>query len=63
VWVPGEYIVDEHPLPVAPDQVPERATLRVGLYDPSTGIRVPVTHADVPVQDNGVILDVGESNE
>ena len=63
VWVPGEYIVDEHPLPVAPDQVPERATLRVGLYDPSTGIRVPVTHADVPVQDNGVILDMGESNE
>ncbi len=36
-WLPGEYIIDLHTIAVPPDQV---VALRIGLYDPATGIRL-----------------------
>jgi hypothetical protein len=36
-WLPGEFILDTHTLRADPTAV---AALRVGLYDPATGIRV-----------------------
>jgi hypothetical protein len=41
-WLPGEVIVDRVPLTIAQDAAPGVYTLRVGLYDPSDGTRVPV---------------------
>ena len=56
VWVPGEYIVDPHPL----EGAAQGAVLRVGLYDPATGQRVPVTRSSLPVRDNSVELPIRE---
>ncbi|MBK8904656.1 MAG: hypothetical protein IPM53_25985 [Anaerolineaceae bacterium] len=39
-WVPGEYIPDTHTLTLPPD-LPPNASLRLGLYDPATGQRLP----------------------
>jgi hypothetical protein len=39
LWDPGEIIVDSHPLPDLP---PGRYAIRVGLYRPETGERLPV---------------------
>jgi hypothetical protein len=36
-WLPGEFVTDVHRLAIALDQV---AQLRIGLYDPLTGIRL-----------------------
>jgi len=55
VWVPGEFIVDEHSLALPKDM--GGYVLRVGLYNPATGARVPVLSATRPVQDNSVILE------
>jgi hypothetical protein len=41
-WVPGEVIVDRVTLEVAEDARAGAYTLRVGLYDPSTGTRIPI---------------------
>jgi hypothetical protein len=38
-WLPGEVIADAHPLRRPPGTV----ALAVGLYDPATGLRVPLT--------------------
>jgi hypothetical protein len=43
LWDPGEIIIDSHPLPDLP---PGRYAIRVGLYRPETGERLPV--ADSP---------------
>jgi hypothetical protein len=39
-WVPGEYIVTEHPF-AALNEVAK--SLRIGFYDPATGARMPLT--------------------
>ncbi len=41
-WRPGEFIADPHRLPLPPD-LPPGAVIRVGLYRPDTGVRLPVT--------------------
>ncbi|WP_420640542.1 hypothetical protein [Candidatus Leptofilum sp.] len=38
-WVPGEYILDDHILPLPPDLPPD-ASLRIGLYNPTTDQRL-----------------------
>jgi hypothetical protein len=40
-WLPGETITDRRNLTLRPDATAGPATLMVGLYDPSTGERVP----------------------
>jgi hypothetical protein len=56
-WVPGEVIVDPVRLTVAADAAPGAYSLRVGLYDPTTGARVPLYDSvGQPLPDNQVIL-------
>jgi methionine-rich copper-binding protein CopC len=44
-WAPGQVVVDELALPVAPDAPPGRYHLRVGMYDAASGGRLPVRDA------------------
>jgi len=44
-WVPGDTIVDEYHLQVAPDAPPGDYELAVGMYDWSTGLRLPAFSA------------------
>jgi hypothetical protein len=39
-WAPGEYVIDAHQLLLPPTLPDEALTLRVGLYDPQSGIRL-----------------------
>ena len=55
VWVPGEYVKDLHPIVLPADLAPGTYTLRLGLYDPRSGQRVPVK-SDLPVQDQALLL-------
>lgn len=41
-WVPGEYIVDRYDLAIKPDAPPGQYQIEVGMYDSSTGSRLPV---------------------
>ena len=42
-WVPGEIVVDEYDLPVAADALPGSYAIEVGMYDPETMRRLPVS--------------------
>jgi hypothetical protein len=42
-WVPGEVLRDEYQITLSADTPPGRYTLRVGLYDPLTWQRLPLT--------------------
>jgi hypothetical protein len=56
-WISGETVVDPVQLTVAADAPPGVYSLRVGLYDPATGVRVPLRDsAGVPLPDDQVIL-------
>jgi hypothetical protein len=56
-WISGETVVDPVQLTVAADAPPGVYSLRVGLYDPETGIRVPLRDsAGAPLADDQVIL-------
>jgi hypothetical protein len=41
-WDPGEIILDPYTLPLPPNLAPGLYTLRVGLYEPETGRRLPL---------------------
>ncbi len=45
-WVPGEYVSDPHQLTLPPDPPAGALTLRVGLYDPSSGQRLQTPTGD-----------------
>lgn len=51
-WLPGEVIHDAHTLAVPAGAAPGDYRLRVGLYDPATGERLPVTAAGLPTADH-----------
>jgi hypothetical protein len=56
-WISGETVVDPVRLTLATDARPGVYSLRVGLYDPATGVRVPLRdRAGVPLPDDQVIL-------
>ena len=44
-WLAGEYIEDEHILPIAPSVAPGEYRLAVGMYDPETLERATI-HLD-----------------
>ena len=51
-WQPGEFLITEHLL----DATPEAGeVVRVGLYDPQTQVRLPVTVNGQPAGDNVVL--------
>ncbi|MDX1414356.1 MAG: 6-pyruvoyl-tetrahydropterin synthase-related protein [Candidatus Promineifilaceae bacterium] len=45
-WIPGEYIKDVHELELPDDYPHDDLTIRVGLYEPGTGQRLPVDDTD-----------------
>lgn len=55
-WRPGEALVDEHLLWLPADLPPGRYALYVGLYDPATGIRLPLFQDGQPQPDNRLFL-------
>ncbi|HEY66066.1 MAG TPA: DUF2079 domain-containing protein, partial [Caldilineae bacterium] len=46
LWSAGDEVRDPYAFPVAVDAPPGRYALAVGLYDPATGARLPVTGPD-----------------
>lgn len=44
-WDAGEVVPDAYDLPLPPDLAPGRYTLRVGLYQPETGRRLPLKNS------------------
>ncbi|NOZ27188.1 MAG: hypothetical protein GXP39_03925, partial [Chloroflexi bacterium] len=44
-WLPGEVLADAYRVPVDADLPPGRYRVEVGMYDPATGARLPVTDA------------------
>jgi hypothetical protein len=56
IWAPGEIIEDPHALVLPADLAPGAYKLRLGLYLPDTGERLPVT-GDPPQADNA--LEIG----
>jgi hypothetical protein len=51
-WAPGEVIAGSHTLPASPAAV----AVRLGLYDLTTGRRLPISASTLPGQDNSVEL-------
>jgi hypothetical protein len=45
-WLPGEYLTDEYAIPIAENAPAGPYQIEVGLYDPDTGRRLPVTPPD-----------------
>lgn len=44
-WLPGEVLVDTYHVPVSADLPLGRYPVEVGMYDPATGVRLPVVNA------------------
>jgi hypothetical protein len=58
VWQPGETIVDERALALPADLPPGPYTVEIGLYDPSSGARLPLRRADERVGDAAILARV-----
>ncbi len=57
-WVAGEVIVDPYELPVDADAQPGTHQIEIGLYEPATGRRLPVTEEGRLTGEDRVILPV-----
>jgi Ca2+/Na+ antiporter len=58
-WQPGQVIIDSRPLASLLPSQPDLAAIAIGIYDPTTGERLPATNADgQPLPDNRFILPV-----
>jgi hypothetical protein len=57
-WHPGQFVRDDIPLRVSDDASPGSYRLIVAVYDPATGVRLPVRSAEG--RDVGDFLDLGE---
>jgi hypothetical protein len=55
-WVPGEFIIDEYELVVEADAPAGEYLLEVGMYDASTGERLPSLDTEGRVFDNRIVL-------
>jgi len=63
-WVPGEIIEDYYEIPMAEDAPPWKYDIFVGMYDPVSGERLPLSSHNAPVSDNRVWLTrIQVSNE
>jgi hypothetical protein len=54
-WLPGEYVTDSHHVPIEPNADTGPSRIGVGLYQPETGARLPVTVNGEP-QPNDVLI-------
>jgi hypothetical protein len=50
-WIPGQIIIDNRGIPIQADAPAGNYTVLIGLYDPTTGTRLPVTIDSVPAGD------------
>lgn len=57
-WQPGETIVDNHGILIRPGAIPGPHTLIVGLYDPATGARLPITDGPYAGGDALILAEV-----
>ncbi len=55
-WAPGEYVVMEYEVPLAATAPAGTYELRLGLYEPQTGKRVPVDHPQANAQEHYLSL-------
>ncbi|MBI4671623.1 MAG: DUF2723 domain-containing protein [Chloroflexi bacterium] len=56
-WFPGEYVTDEYALVLPNDLAPGAYRLAIGMYDETTGARVPLRDTfGAPLPDNRVLL-------
>jgi mannosyltransferase len=55
-WSPGETIVDKYDIMIQQGAPPGEYTLRVGLYDPASGERLPAADTSGPLADNQAVL-------
>jgi hypothetical protein len=55
-WQPGEYLVTQHELALSGDSTD--AVLRVGLYLPGTGVRLPASSNSQPAGDAAIIFPI-----
>ena len=55
-WRAGEVLADAYTLSLPDDLAPGDYTLRVGLYEPDTFLRLPVTYQGQPQPDNQLVL-------
>jgi hypothetical protein len=56
-WLPGEVITDEYAIPVQPGAPPGTYAIEVGIYDPTTEARLPVTVNGLRVPGDQVLLE------
>jgi len=56
-WQPGEYLTDTLAIPVPADVPAGTYRLRVGLYDPGSGTRLPARGQDVPAGADYALLE------
>ncbi len=57
-WVKGEVIADEYEITVDPEAPAGEYTLEIGMYDESTGERLPVLDKRGEIQDNRILLSI-----
>lgn len=55
-WIPGEIIEDHYEVPMQKDAPPWEYDVFVGMYNPATGQRLPVSGSKQPLSDNRVWL-------
>jgi hypothetical protein len=46
LWQAGEVVTDPHVIPIRADAPPGSYALKVGLYDPETGARLPLADGE-----------------
>ncbi len=56
-WLKGEVLTDLYDLPIPVDSPAGEYRIEVGLYDPQTGQRLPVTRDGQPQPDGRLLLD------
>ena len=56
-WLPDEYLIDRYELTIPPDAVPGTYSAEIGMYDPVTGQRLPVTLNSAPQPGDRLLLN------
>ena len=55
-WRPGDIVLEEYALPIAPETGPGIYRVILGVYRPDTNARLPVRSSDLPHTGDGVVL-------
>ena len=55
-WRPGDIVLEEYALPIAPETEPGTYRVILGVYRPDTHARLPIRSSDLPHTGDGVVL-------